>query len=169
MDRLETDLPISSEILMEIRDYWVDLKQNRLMPLKQEFNPAAIVRHLPYVVLVDVFQDPLQFRYRLLGTKITELAGRNVTGKWLDEELYGDRTDDMLWMFRSCASSKRPVAVREQVQFVDKSWVNVDVVAFPLSDADGNITVILSAVDLTHVNAKLPLSGTGFILSWQTT
>lgn len=169
MERLKTDLPISSESLVEIRDYWIDLKQSRLMPTKQQFNPAAIVRHLPHVVLVDVFQEPLRFRYRLLGTKITELAGRNSTGKWLDEDLYGDKTDDVVWMFKSCALSKQPIAVREQIQFVDRSWVTVDVAAFPLANTKGNITVILSVVDLTPVDAKLPAPGTTYILNWQAT
>ncbi|MDF2365809.1 PAS domain-containing protein [Sneathiella sp.] len=160
---------MSSETLVEIRDYWLELKKNRLMPLKQEFNPAAIARHLPYVLLADVVQDPLRFRYRLLGTRITELAGRDATGKWLDEDLYGDKTDDILWLFRNCASTKQPIAVREQIQFVDRSWVTVDVVAFPLGDTDGNMTVILSAVDLTHMDASLPSPGTTFILDWQAT
>ena len=167
MDRLETDLPISSNSLLEIRNYWMALKQGRPMPLKEELNPASIARHLPNVALVDVFHNPLRFKYRLLGTRITELAGRNATGKWLDKELYGENTENMLWMFRNCAASKQPVAVREQIQFVDKSWINVDVAAFPMGNADGEITVILSAVDLSLMEAELPSPGTSFVLNWQ--
>lgn len=169
MDRLETNLPISSNSLSEIRDYWVNLRQNRLMPKKQDFSPAAIVRHLPNIALVDVFHNPLRFQYRLLGTRITELAGRNATGKWLNEELYGDRTDDILWMYRNCASTMQPVAVREQIQFANKSWLNVDVVAFPMSDSNNKMITILGAVDLTKSDAKLPSPGASFILNWQAT
>ncbi|WP_288904264.1 PAS domain-containing protein [uncultured Sneathiella sp.] len=167
MDRIETNLPISSNSLSEIRDYWVNLRQNRLMPNKKHFSPAAIVRHLPNIALVDVFQNPLRFQYRLLGTRITELAGRNATGKWLNEELYGDRTNDILWMYKKCASTRQPVAVREQIQFADKSWLNVDVAAFPMSDTDNEISTILGAVDLTKTDAKLPSPGSTFILNWQ--
>ena len=167
MDRIETNLPISSGILLEIRDYWTDLKQNRLIALKEDLDPAAIAQHLPYVGLVDVFHNPLRFKYRLLGTRITELAGRDATGKWLDAELYGDNTENMLWLFKKCATSRKPVAVREQIQFVDKSWVVIDVAAFPMGNIDGEITVILSAVDLSHMEAELPAPGTSYILNWQ--
>lgn len=167
MDRLETSLPISSKSLSAIRDYWVNLRQDRLMPRKQDFSPAAIARHLPNITLVDVFQSPLRFQYRLVGTRITELAGRNATGKWLDEELYGDRTDDLLWMYRNCVSTRQPVAVREQIQFANKSWLNVDVVAFPMSDSDNKITTILGAVDLAKTDAKLPSPGASFVLNWR--
>lgn len=137
------------------------------MPSRPEFNPAAIARYLSIVALVDVFEDPLRFRYRLVGTRITELAGRNATGKWLDEDLYGDKTEDMLWAYKKCVANKKPVAVRELVQFVDKSWVTVDVAMFPLGDADGNINIILTAVDGTSPDAKIPGPEKCYVLNWK--
>jgi hypothetical protein len=137
------------------------------MPLKEELDPAAIARYLPNVALIDVFHNPVRFKYRLLGSRITELAGRNATGKWLNEELYGDKTEDMLWMYKTCAISREPVALREQIQFADKSWINIDVMALPMSDIEGEINVILTALDLSDIDAEIPALGTSFILNWQ--
>ncbi|MFC4272292.1 PAS domain-containing protein [Sneathiella chungangensis] len=167
MDRVKKDSPLSSPNLLEIRDYWTALKKDREIPARGDFSPASIARHLPIVSLTDVFYNPLRFRYRLLGTRITELAGRNATGKWLDEELYGEKTDDMLWSFRQCVEVKHPIAVREQVQFVDKSWVIVEVALFPLCDEEGRINVILSALDTASLNTETPPDGTCFILDWE--
>ncbi len=35
--------------------------------------------------MIDVFRDPLRFRYRLIGTDITRSVQRELTGLWLDE------------------------------------------------------------------------------------
>ena len=35
--------------------------------------------------ILDVFRDPLRFRYRLVGTDITRSVQRELTGQWLDE------------------------------------------------------------------------------------
>jgi len=35
--------------------------------------------------MLDVFRDPLRFRYRLVGTDITRSVQRELTGRWVDE------------------------------------------------------------------------------------
>ena len=40
---------------------------------------------LPRLWMLDVFRDPLRFRYRLVGTDITRSVQRELTGLWLDE------------------------------------------------------------------------------------
>jgi hypothetical protein len=35
--------------------------------------------------MLDVFREPLRFRYRLVGTAITRSARRELTGMWLHE------------------------------------------------------------------------------------
>ncbi|WP_339713531.1 PAS domain-containing protein [uncultured Sneathiella sp.] len=167
MDRIYTDLPLSPPSLLKIRDYWVTLRGSRKMPSRPEFNPAAIVRYLPYLTLVDVVENPLRFRYRLIGTRITDLAGRDSTGKWLNEELYGDKTEDILWAYTKCVTEKTPIAVRELVQFVDKTWVTIDVALFPFGDEKGNIDIVLGAVDFTAEDAELPGPKRSYILNWE--
>ncbi|MAZ02908.1 MAG: hypothetical protein CMN56_07200 [Sneathiella sp.] len=169
MDRVYVDLPLSSDSLKGIRDYWMSLRGSRKMPTRPEFDPTAIVRHLPYVTLVDVFEAPLRFRYRLIGTGITELADRDVTGKWLDEGLYGEKTEDILWAYKKCVTEKQPIAVREQVQFVEKTWFTIDVILLPFGDSDGNINVILGALDLTAGGAETPGIKRSYILNWEAT
>ena len=167
MDRVYVDLPLSSDNLKGIRDYWMSLRGNRRMPTRPEFDPSAIVRYLPYVTLVDVFEAPLRFRYRLIGTGITELAGRDATGKWLNKELYGEKLEDILWAYTKCVSEKQPIAVREQVQFVEKTWVTIDVALFPFGDENDNIDIVLGAVDFTAEDAELPGPKRSYILNWE--
>jgi hypothetical protein len=44
---------------------------------------------LPNIVLVEVQRDPLRFRYRLLGSRVDSINGKNLSGQWLDEAYAG--------------------------------------------------------------------------------
>ena len=151
----ETSAPSSgaavlrSNVLRELRDYWLGLCDTRqVMPAPDAVNPAAIPRLLPYVVLADVSHDPLQFRYRLIGTKITALAERDNTGRLIDRDLYGDNTERMLWAYRRCVATRAPVAVRERVQFIAKDWIVIEALMLPLGGTAAAVDRVLVGVDV---------------------
>ncbi len=148
LEHIPTTKPITASSLLSLRDYWISAREKREFPARRDIDPLHIPKVLPVLTLVDVFHDPLRFRYRLIGTKITEMAGRDATGKWLDEELYGDKTDNMLWIFRSCSTQKAPIAVREKIQFIDKSWVLVEALAVPLGETDEKVDIIMICVEI---------------------
>ena len=117
--------------------------------------------------MTEVFHDPLRLRYRLIGTYVTALAGRDATGRWLDHELYGAGTEDLLWAFRACIGERAPVAVREQVQFVAKEWVTIEALMLPLGDTDAEVGMVCSAVDVMAPGVAVPPHGTSFVLDWR--
>ncbi len=41
------------------------------MPARSDLSPADMISFLPNIILLDVLRDPLDFRYRLIGTKVT--------------------------------------------------------------------------------------------------
>lgn len=65
--------------------YWQSIAPNGRLPGRQHFDPVAIPELLPGIWLLDVQRMPFRLRYRLVGTRITEALGREVTGLWLDE------------------------------------------------------------------------------------
>jgi hypothetical protein len=48
-------------------------------------DPLHIPALLPWVWLLDVYRNPLRFKFRLIGTEHARISGRDVTGRWLDE------------------------------------------------------------------------------------
>ncbi len=63
-----------------------------------DIDPAEMRGFLPCTVLIDVERHAtgLRFRYRLVGTQVVLLFGREVTGRYLDE-LNGD---EIYWQVR---------------------------------------------------------------------
>jgi hypothetical protein len=61
-------------------DYWDSKRAGRRMPSRRDIEPTEILDLLPYVVLVDVEREPLDFRYRLVGTAVAARFGHDRTG-----------------------------------------------------------------------------------------
>jgi hypothetical protein len=64
-----------------------------VLPSRRHLDPMAIPELLPGVWLLDVQHVPFRLRYRLVGTRIVESFGREITGGWFDEvhpEVAGD-------------------------------------------------------------------------------
>ena len=167
MKRVSLQEPLMTDDLRRLRDYWLEARGSRRMPSRHVIDPMEMPGILPHVVLTDVFHDPLRFRYRLIGTAITTLTGRDVTGSWLNQELYGDRTDNMLWTFRTCAETGEPVAVRQKAQFPDREWVGVEVLLLPLGKTDTTVEIILSGLYVTKLGGEYPSNDIGYSLDWR--
>ena len=69
----------------QLYDYWCTKQSQRLLPTRQQINPAEIFKLLPNLSLIDIEPDPMKFRYRLAGTRLREIYDCEVTGLELAE------------------------------------------------------------------------------------
>lgn len=65
--------------------HWRKMAPAGRLPGRQHLFPTEIVKLLPGVWLLDVQRDPFRLRYRLVGTRVVNGIGRDVTGLWLDD------------------------------------------------------------------------------------
>ncbi|HWT98040.1 MAG TPA: PAS domain-containing protein [Terriglobales bacterium] len=132
---------IRSPHLQALYDYWSNLRGDRVAPDVDEVDAMAIPRAaLPYVILVDLEQNPLRARYRLVGTHSVQAAGWDYTGKYVDEidmpnTMAGEIMEDFAF-----AIAKRPMyANYEWPLRDDRGIVNVELLQLPLLQ-DGIVT-----------------------------
>ena len=75
-----------SEELRPLYLYWVAARGEKLMPSRADIDPVMIPPQLlPHIVLLDVLRSPGRFRYRVMGTAITAMLGKDWTGRFVDE------------------------------------------------------------------------------------
>jgi len=55
------------------------------MPARSDIDPSEIKSLLPYLIISELFDDPVRVRYRLAGARVTESFGFNIAGRWLHE------------------------------------------------------------------------------------
>ena len=72
--------------LRQLHDYWRSIAPGEHeLPGRQHFDPLDIPALLPWVWLLDVYRDPLRFKYRVTGTGHRRVSGRDATGHWMHE------------------------------------------------------------------------------------
>jgi hypothetical protein len=144
-----------SEMLLGLFDYWDRKRAGRPMPSRDDIDPLDIRDVMPSIIIVEIEPEPLRFRYRLIGTRLTELVHRDVTGRYIDESLYGDNIDVVKGPFLEAYQTRAPVAVRGRL-----SWGNVErqaaALALPLSADGRTVNMVVFAVDVGDLNPLLP-------------
>lgn len=65
--------------------HWRKMGPAGQLPGRQHLVPTDILKLLPGVWLLDVQREPFRLRYRLVGTRVVNGIGRDVTGLWLDD------------------------------------------------------------------------------------
>lgn len=67
--------------LKAVHAYWNEKRGLRSMPARADINPVELREHLGWIMMVEVLDDMADFRYRLIGTKVTRYFFNNSTGQ----------------------------------------------------------------------------------------
>ena len=113
------------------------------MPARWDLSPETIRRHLGWVHLLDVSSEPLDFRFRLYGSKIAEVLGHDATGKTLSEAFSEPFLSEVRGAFEYTVESAAPLLLFSSGAGADKDFLTVTSLLLPLSDIDDTVDVIL--------------------------
>ncbi|MCI0429447.1 MAG: PAS domain-containing protein [Rhodospirillales bacterium] len=109
MDRRITTLQfldVCSPPVAEVFHYWDRKRGGRVMPLRADIDPNEMRRHLTGIVLVEVKRDPLDFVYRLVGTREVAARGNDPTGKRVAENWVGSSAQDVVANYARVVESR---------------------------------------------------------------
>ena len=123
-------------------EYWKLKRGERAMPSRRDMDPAEITKILPHLILLDVRQQPLDFRYRLIGTKMDEHMLGRYTGLWMSQ-IPHQRPPSRIWSnCRRVALEARPVHGDTPYIGKGKEYLTTEDLLMPLSD-DGQTVQML--------------------------
>ena len=115
------------------------------LPGRQHFDPADVPDLLPNLRLVEVHRDPLRFRYRLLGSRVDMVHGRNLANQWLEVAHRGDgKVDALLADYRRVVETGQPQWRRGTPHVVPEPEIAaVEVLRLPLARDGATIDMLL--------------------------
>lgn len=61
-------------------EYWERKRAGRRMPARADVDPVELKSVLGRLLIIEVMRQPLDFRYRLAGTKTFDIFGHDLTG-----------------------------------------------------------------------------------------
>lgn len=133
----ENDLTSDKQI--NLYKYWLQLKGDKLMPTRADFDPMKIPKSLPNIILTDVSYDPLRFKTKLIGSKLK--IPMFVKDKYLDEY---DYMLPIIEMISLMIKNKKPYFYRSQNQWTHNIYDEYSSVVLPFSNDGENINIIIS-------------------------
>lgn len=105
----------NDDILSPVFQYWSSKRRGPLLPSREDIEPAEITGLLPHVGLIDVAPNLKGFRYRLIGTHMVDMFGRDFTGTKIGNPLKDGAYGQFLGTFYSDAVLHRAPVYCESV------------------------------------------------------
>ena len=125
--------------------YWEQLRRGRPLPSREDIEPLDIASLLPQVYLVDITYDPLDFRYRLIGTRIVEHSLSDYTGRSL-RDLPEQRPPSQIWaLFNQVIEERRPICTR--IPYLHIPGRAVEKLAAPLSSDGQTVDMLFGVIE----------------------
>lgn len=102
---------LRSQRILRFAAYWEAKKAGRTLPSRQDIDPMELRDLLPYLMVVEIEEQPFRVLYRLAGTKVVEMNGIELTGRYLDEFTSDEATyaDKGIAAYRSAWEHQRAV------------------------------------------------------------
>ena len=153
MYRILTLEEARSGALRQFHEYWRLKRGDRTLPSKSDLDPADIKDILPYVIIADVFDRPLRVRYRLVGTEIVKLRGREFTGRWLHEAQWNPVfLERVLAEYRTVIDERRPLMGVDDLYPANGPALAYEWGTFPLADDGEKVTHCLAIEDPREID-----------------
>src|SRR5512135_3843326 len=125
-----------------LMQYWQQKRGERAMPARADISPAQLKDYLGWVMILDVLPGARDFRYRLIGTLVTQYFSSDSTGKTVMEafapngEAVGKSVNSI---FRKVARDKVVMRTAGNANWLSEGMEEFEAIYLPLSDNGENV------------------------------
>lgn len=139
---------VKSPKIRAFHEYWVERTRETTIPNREEFQIENLIAWAGNIMIVDVLDDGADFFHRLVGTKIVDTVGRDLSGKRVSECEYAIGADAMLERYRIMLTLTPPVIRHGSVIWaIDKTWIQFESITVPMSSDGESVNQLLTVID----------------------
>ena len=114
---------------------WNSKNRSGILPSRGDFDVFEMKEWLGRIMIMEVLGDGFDFRYRLIGTNIVQIIGRDLTGKCVTDCEYNNNLEHVLNSFRKPIAQRSPIIRRGWVKWRDnRDFIKYESVHCPLSE-----------------------------------
>ena len=149
------EIDLSGELFAAAHEHWLNIRgPERTWPCVQDLDPVDIPAPLlPCSELVEVLTEPLDFRYRLIGTAIYEISRSSYSGLSLRQIPTQAPPSRMFDFFVLAYRRKVPLCARLPYVGPDKFVDTIRNLLLPLGDENDTVSMFWSVVDICRRQA----------------
>jgi len=126
------------------------------LPLRAAFDPLTLRRFLGNLLIVDIERDQparpaaaaeTRFRYRLIGTEVAQMSGRDMTGQYFDDIYDPVALAEMRYCFGWVADRQKPARVFGTFRHAHRAFLGFEALFLPVAtEHQGIATQIIGYV-----------------------
>jgi hypothetical protein len=151
---------LATKIVVPALSYWERIRGSRAMPRRCDIDPVEIPRLLPFVMLVDVLENPRDFRFRLVGTEIDAITAVKLRGQRFSETPQLCEGSKVWTDYASVATTRQPLTADVDYVGTDRYVRAVRHCLMPLSEDGERVNMIFVAVEVVRVTGASAAAGT---------
>lgn len=145
---------IDNPILDFFLRYWNAKRGQRPMPSRADIRVRELKPHLGWVSLIDVLPEAKDFRFRLVGSHVSQYFLGDGTGKTLSEAFAQSPkafVEHVFWIYRTVAQSARPLRISGPgASLRGQLFPDYDSLYLPLSDDGARATMVMSVFTFNY-------------------
>ena len=118
------------------------------MPSRADIKPAEMKEYLGWIILIDALPAFDDFRFRMIGTRVSQYFLDDATGQTMREAFaaYGDQVvNGVIATHKKTARDQVVVRAYGGAGWLGRSFLDFDAIYLPLSDDGEPVNMILSA------------------------
>ena len=116
------------------------------MPSRADLDPAEIASLMPQVYIVDAGAEDGGLVYRLFGTALVSLFGRELTGRAVAEGLPAQAAEEARCRYRAVIRDRQPLYHQAQLHEPRNDYTEVERIILPLSPNDIRVDMMVGMV-----------------------
>jgi hypothetical protein len=150
---------IKSTMIAAVGAKWDVIRGAGNFPPRREIDPFDFREWLPYLSLVDLYDEPFRVHYRLVGTEVARFGGEDFGNKWLHETDWEPPIIEVNYaLYRRLWEDRAPVYGLSLIDWDKRQKSVFEWALFPLSDDGEGISGCLCVDDFT------PIAGRTYLL-----
>ncbi len=139
----DPSLAFSESYHDSLLDLWHAKAGGRAMPRRSDFTPRDLKDVLRNIVMFErVGRDPSRYRWRLIGTSLTHMAGDN-TGKMFEETLPQEHLPRWVDCCDLILDGGKPLRCLGRVHFEGREYLDAENLFVPLANANDEPTFVM--------------------------
>ncbi len=138
------------DVIEKAMAYWECIRAEVPMPRRGNLDPVDIPKLLPFVMLVDVFARPLDFRFRLIGTEIDAIIADNYRGRRFSTIPHMANGNGIWAQYEAVVRTRRPLIAAVNYVGADRYVRAISHCLMPLSEDRKTVNMIFVVVEIAR-------------------
>ncbi|USG59708.1 PAS domain-containing protein [Sneathiella marina] len=151
----DVDFDIKSTELADLLRYWREIKEDQTLPLRDQFNPAAVPQCLKYIVLLDVKEQTPTYYIRLAGSAVNPAYLEPISGRYLEHILAQKDLDTILPQYEHTVKFRVPTFMQGSANMPSNIRLSYERLILPASTDGRTVDKLIVGIKFADIKQEL--------------